>query len=103
MTSWREHNHERVGKKRLVAEFFFLAPATGVLRPFCPMVDRLAGDKISQTFCVLPWIHRFTNIGGEHQVCCTAEEYHPAIPDADGRPLTIANCQDDQRIMNCRS
>lgn len=37
--------------------------------------DSQAGDRISSTFCVLPWMHRFTNIGGEVQVCCVSEEF----------------------------
>jgi organic radical activating enzyme len=64
------------------------------------MVDKLAGNRISPTFCVLPWVHRFTNIGGEIQVCCTAEEYHQAIPADDGSPLQITQCNDDHAIMN---
>lgn len=54
----------------------------------------------SPTFCVLPWIHRFTNLGGEIQVCCTSEESHHAIPDAKGRPLNIGDGLSDEEVMN---
>ena len=47
---------------------------------------------IPKTFCVLPWIHRFTNIGGEIQVCCTSEEYNSShVLDSNGAVMNAAS------------
>lgn len=66
------------------------------------MVDKRIGKKISGSFCVLPWVHRFTNIGGEIQVCCSSEEYHRAILDDTGREMNVSEIQDDEKIMNSK-
>ena len=52
------------------------------------------------TFCVLPWLHRFTNIGGEIQVCCTSEESDNNVRDDDGNTLNASQKLDDEKIMN---
>lgn len=62
--------------------------------------DPHRGDRVSPTFCVLPWIHRFTNIGGEVQVCCVSEEYNNNNIDDDGIPLNVLRVQDDDILMN---
>jgi hypothetical protein len=51
-------------------------------------------------FCALPWVHRFTNIGGEIQVCCTSEETDNNIYDEAGRRMNIRDGLSDERIMN---
>lgn len=53
-----------------------------------------------KTFCVLPWIHRFTNIGGEIQVCCSSEEYDNNIRDKNGKVMKAPDCGDESAIMN---
>ncbi len=53
-----------------------------------------------KTFCVLPWIHRFTNIGGEIQVCCSSEEYDNNIRDDAGNKMLADTATDDKAIMN---
>lgn len=58
------------------------------------------GDRVSPTFCVLPWLHRFTNIGGEVQVCCVAEEYDSDVIDERGFKINLDRIQDDEAIMN---
>lgn len=58
--------------------------------------------NISKTFCVLPWIHRFTNVGGEVEICCTAEEHFPEILGDDGKPLHISKIKDDAEVMNSK-
>lgn len=57
-------------------------------------------DKFGKAFCVLPWIHSFVNIGGEYQICCTAEEFHEGIPDANGKYLKIQDRPDLDLVMN---
>ncbi len=50
-------------------------------------------------FCVLPWLHRFVNLGGEIQVCCTAEEHeHSFIRDDSGRPVNVADGLGEEEI-----
>lgn len=51
-------------------------------------------------FCALPWLHRFTNIGGEIQVCCTSEEFNNNILDESGRKMNIRDGLSDAAIMN---
>lgn len=58
------------------------------------------GDRVSPTFCVLPWIHRFTNVGGEVQVCCVSEEYNSNNLDENGIPINISRIHDDEVLMN---
>lgn len=55
-----------------------------------------------KTFCVLPWMHRFTNVGGEVEICCTAEEHFPEILGDDGKPLHISTIKDDKEVMNSK-
>jgi len=55
-----------------------------------------------KTFCVLPWLHRFTNIGGEIQVCCSSEEYDNHILSDSGHKLMAPSDEDDAMIMNTR-
>lgn len=53
-------------------------------------------------FCALPWLHRFTNIGGEIQVCCTSEEFNNNILDETGRRMNIRDGRSDGEIMNSK-
>lgn len=62
--------------------------------------DSKTGDRVSPTFCVLPWVHRFTNIGGEVQVCCVSEEYDNNNRDENGLKINVNRIQDDEILMN---
>ena len=53
-----------------------------------------------KTFCVLPWIHSFVNSNGNYQICCTAEEHHPGIPDNNNNLYNIKNRPSPEEIMN---
>jgi MoaA/NifB/PqqE/SkfB family radical SAM enzyme len=59
-------------------------------------------NKISSTFCILPWTHSFVNSDGAYQVCCTSEEYHDGIYDSDNKKLKIQNRPDLDNVMNSR-
>ncbi|MBK7843210.1 MAG: radical SAM protein [Bdellovibrionales bacterium] len=59
--------------------------------------------KISESFCVLPWIQRFINLGGEHQICCTSEEYGNSIRSSFGRILKVSNTTDPDKVQNASS
>jgi len=49
-------------------------------------------EASQHAFCVLPWVHRFVNLGGEVQLCCTAEEYDNSyIRHNDGHRINIAD------------
>lgn len=58
------------------------------------------GDRVSPTFCALAWLHRFTNIGGEVQLCCVSEEYNSDLLDENGIKMNLDRVQDDEVIMN---
>jgi len=51
------------------------------------------------SFCVLPWLHRFVNLGGEVQLCCTAEEHpHSYIRADSGKTINLADGLGDEQI-----
>ncbi len=51
------------------------------------------------SFCVLPWLHRFVNLGGEVQLCCTAEEFdHSYIRQDSNKPINITDGLSDEQI-----
>ena len=59
---------------------------------------RKASIHIPGVFCVLPWIHRFTNVQGEIEVCCVAPGSR--IPGQDGKPIHILDGLRDEEILN---
>jgi sulfatase maturation enzyme AslB (radical SAM superfamily) len=56
--------------------------------------------RVSPTFCVIPWMHRFTNEQGEARVCCTAEGDRNRICDASGKPIHVLDGINDPDILN---
>ncbi|MGZ3722403.1 MAG: twitch domain-containing radical SAM protein, partial [Bdellovibrionales bacterium] len=54
----------------------------------------------SSKFCALAWVHRFTNVGGEIQVCCTSEETDNNIYSNDGKKMKIGDAYSDEQILN---
>jgi sulfatase maturation enzyme AslB (radical SAM superfamily) len=55
------------------------------------------------SFCVLGWIHRFVNLGGEVQLCCVAEEYPDSYIKSDsGERINLADGYTDQQIDDSR-
>lgn len=59
-------------------------------------------EGVPPTLCAIPWNHRFTNIGGEIQLCCVSEEFGNTVLGDDGRPLNMDHLQDDEFILNTR-
>ncbi len=58
-------------------------------------------DISKHSFCVLPWVHRFVNLGGEVQLCCTAEEHsHSYIKSDSGKLINVADGFTDQQISD---
>ena len=56
--------------------------------------------KCDKSFCVLPWIHSFVNLGGHYQVCCTGEEFNNFIRDENGEKFNIADKPSIDSVMN---
>ena len=56
-------------------------------------------EASKHSFCVLPWLHRFVNLGGEVQLCCTAEEFdHSYIRQDSNQPINITDGLSDEQI-----
>ncbi len=56
-------------------------------------------EPSKHSFCVLPWIHRFINLGGEVQLCCNSEEYeHSYIKSDSGSLINITDGFTDKQI-----
>jgi len=56
-------------------------------------------EASEHSFCVLPWMHRFVNLGGEVQLCCTAEEFdHSYIRRDSNQPINITDGLSDEQI-----
>lgn len=59
---------------------------------------------VRRSFCVLPWLHRFTNLGGEVQLCCTAEDQPGSqLVTDDGTPIHVGSGLDEADVANCAS
>lgn len=59
---------------------------------------------VQQSFCVLPWLHRFTNLGGEIQLCCLTDgEPESQLRGEDGAPLFVDDTAREDDIANCAS
>jgi len=60
-------------------------------------------EASGHSFCVLPWLHRFVNLGGEVQLCCTAEEFdHSYIRQDVGPRINISDGLSDAQIGDTR-
>lgn len=60
-------------------------------------------EASSHSFCVLPWLHRFVNLGGEVQLCCTAEEFdHSYIRQDSNQAINITDGLSDAQIGSTR-
>jgi len=55
---------------------------------------------MEQSFCVLPWLHRFTNLYGEIQVCCVADEKIGHLRHDSGKPFFIQDAPSETEIAN---
>jgi len=60
-------------------------------------------EASAHSFCVLPWLHRFVNLGGEVQLCCTAEEFEDSyIRHGAGHRINITDGLSDEQIGDTR-
>ncbi len=63
-------------------------------------ISKFDKEKFGKTFCVLPWIHSFINLGGEHQVCCTGEEFSNYILDENNKRMNVLDNKSVDDVMN---
>ncbi len=52
------------------------------------------------TFCALAWLHRFTNMKGQIEVCCSSEDRDNGILDSNGAPMNILDGRSDEEVLN---
>jgi sulfatase maturation enzyme AslB (radical SAM superfamily) len=49
---------------------------------------------------MVPWLHRFTNEQGLHQLCCSGDGDANALCGADGKPLHVSQGMTDREFLN---
>lgn len=54
----------------------------------------------SKSLCMIPWLHRFTNEQGLHQLCCSGVGEANVLRDAHGKPLHISQQLTDPELLN---
>jgi pyruvate-formate lyase-activating enzyme len=54
----------------------------------------------SKTLCMVPWLHRFTNEQGSHQLCCTGTGPANQLRNEHGRPLDMSQSLTDAELLN---
>src|SRR6516165_4528076 len=54
----------------------------------------------SNTYCPIPWLHRYTNEQGCHLLCCVGEGDANRLRAADGTPLHITQHLTDVQLLN---
>jgi len=54
----------------------------------------------SKSLCMIPWLHRFTNEQGFHQVCCAGNGDANYLHDKRGRRLHVNHGLTDSQVLN---
>lgn len=54
----------------------------------------------SKSLCMIPWVHRFTNEQGYHQLCCSGNGDANQLRGADGKPLHVRQGLTDAELLN---
>jgi len=57
-------------------------------------------DEVSESFCVVPWLHRFVDERGFLKVCCMAEGAANFLTGPDGKRLHIQGRETEEDIFN---
>src|SRR6476620_4726274 len=55
---------------------------------------------MESTFCVIPWLHRYTDEQGFHQLCCSATGDGNSLRDERGRRLHVSQKLTDEQVLN---
>jgi hypothetical protein len=66
------------------------------------MTKKKTFEGCKGSFCVLPWMQSFINLGGEYQVCCTGEEFNNYILDENGKRMNVADNLSEKDVMNSK-
>ncbi len=53
-----------------------------------------------KTLCMVPWLHRFTNEQGLHQLCCSGTGAANLLRNEHGRPLDVSQQLTDTELLN---
>ncbi len=53
-----------------------------------------------KTLCMVPWLHRFTNEQGLHQLCCTGTGPANQLRNEHGQPLDVTQQLTDAELLN---
>jgi sulfatase maturation enzyme AslB (radical SAM superfamily) len=59
-----------------------------------------APEKGGDTFCVIPWMHRFTDEQGYSKLCCVADWETSFLLDESGHRLNVSQMLSDEQVMN---
>ncbi len=54
----------------------------------------------ANTFCIIPWVHRFTDEQGFHQLCCVASGDGNCLRNAQGERLHVSERLTDEDVLN---
>lgn len=54
----------------------------------------------SKTLCTVPWVQRFTNEQGLHQLCCSGTGPANVLRNERGRPLDVSQQLTDAQVFN---
>lgn len=54
----------------------------------------------SKTLCMIPWLHRFTNEQGLHQLCCSGTGDANTLRNACGQALEVSQGLTDAQVLN---
>jgi len=64
-------------------------------------MESMPDPKIeSKSFCLIPWMHRFTNEQGLQQLCCAGNGEANLLRDASGNALTVGQGLTDAELLN---
>ncbi len=55
---------------------------------------------VKDTFCVIPWMHRFTDEQGFSGLCCVGDRAEGLLRDANGNPLNVSQMVTDKQVLN---
>jgi sulfatase maturation enzyme AslB (radical SAM superfamily) len=57
-------------------------------------------EKAQDIFCVIPWMHRFTDEQGYSSLCCVGDRDEGFLRDANGERLNVSQMLTDEQVLN---
>jgi len=58
---------------------------------------------VKDTFCVIPWMHRFTDEQGYNKLCCVADWETSFLLDESGNRMNVSQMLTDEQVLNSPS